>query len=398
MRAGLREIVDEFADRGIDLSTDPRLTEAILLDSFPESPAEIHALVDAIRSGAIQYMRDRAPQGAAFSIHGSAAHLSEWAGLREDLAQWTVEAWWDALALGRTGLSAPSRPADPTLVIVGPTSPDLPQSSVGPDLMPSPPLTPSPPAPDPVPIAPAEVPLAPAVGATLSGAEALPVPPENSRVPRRNIDPRPPEGGDQPPRSATPLSERLNQQPRSAPPPVERRAAPVSLGRRRGAVLVVGTVVLVVIAYLAIAGGAGLPPFKSTTSVTPTTSASLSQQLESVIPHPGNCAGLTADQIGSDASGASAAFQCTPDAGLSVVYAIFPSDAAASTDYAKDARPGTCPVGASYPDGLLHCYSMHGAQNDILWWPNNDNVVCLASSKSLSLSTILQDWKTLGPS
>src|ERR1700689_4728446 len=98
--AGLKQIVGDYEGRGVDLSADPRLAEAILLDSFPEAPAEINALVEAIRSGAIEYMRDRAGQGAAFSIQGSATQLSESAGLREDLARWAVESWWNALSLG----------------------------------------------------------------------------------------------------------------------------------------------------------------------------------------------------------------------------------------------------------------------------------------------------------
>ncbi|HXY46215.1 MAG TPA: hypothetical protein VEH29_18665, partial [Acidimicrobiales bacterium] len=98
--AGLKEIVADYQSRGVDLSTDPRLAEAILLDSFPQAQAEINALVEAIRSGAIEYMRDRAAQGPEFSIHGSATQLSESAGLREDLARWAVESWWNALALG----------------------------------------------------------------------------------------------------------------------------------------------------------------------------------------------------------------------------------------------------------------------------------------------------------
>jgi hypothetical protein len=99
--AGLREIVADYESRGVDLTTDPRLAEAILLDSFPEAPAEIRALVEAIRCGAIQYMRDRSGQGAEFSIQGSASQLTESAGLREDLARWSVESWWNALALGQ---------------------------------------------------------------------------------------------------------------------------------------------------------------------------------------------------------------------------------------------------------------------------------------------------------
>src|ERR1022692_5075920 len=100
VRAGLKQIVQDYEARGVDLSEDPRLAEAILLDSFPESAAEIRALVEAIRSGAIQYMRDRSGQGSEFSIGGSASQLAESAGLREDLARWAAESWWSALSLG----------------------------------------------------------------------------------------------------------------------------------------------------------------------------------------------------------------------------------------------------------------------------------------------------------
>lgn len=133
LSAGLREIVADYKSRGVDLSADPRLAEAILLDSFPESPAEIHALVEAIRSGAIQYMSDRAPQGLEFSIHGSASQLTESAGLREDLARWAVESWWNALQLG------------PAI--------DM-ERDAGTAAAPAPPPPPPPPAPSPPPAAP----------------------------------------------------------------------------------------------------------------------------------------------------------------------------------------------------------------------------------------------------
>jgi hypothetical protein len=100
VRAGLKDIVADYAARGVDLAADPRLAEAVLLDSFPESPAEVRGLVEAIRSGSIQQMRDRAGQGARFSIEGSASQLAESAGLREDLARWVAESWWSALSLG----------------------------------------------------------------------------------------------------------------------------------------------------------------------------------------------------------------------------------------------------------------------------------------------------------
>jgi len=96
----LREIVVDYEGRGIDLSSEPRLAEAVLLDLFPEATAEVNALVESIRSGAIESLRDRAAQGAEFSIEGSAAHLAESAGLREDLARSALASWWVALSLG----------------------------------------------------------------------------------------------------------------------------------------------------------------------------------------------------------------------------------------------------------------------------------------------------------
>lgn len=428
LSAGLKEIVADSASRGIDLSTDPRLTEAIMLDSFPEAPAEIHAIVEAIRSGAIEYMRDRALQGAAFSIHGSALQLSDKAGLREDLAKWAVAAWWDALNLGGSR-SAASLKVGPEQVIGGHGSPGWNHSHL--DDAPLLPLLPPSGSAGPIQAVPEEGPPAPSGGTTVSGGESPPLSRNYPRWARRNIGARRAEEGGavaQPfeaspsisrpggeaglesnLHSESPLFDSPDMPMPPASPPLERPVArPVSPGRRRSATLVVALAVVTLVAYIAAARVAHLPPFTSNTasttsanSVTATTSTSLSQKLASAVPNVGQCAGLTVDQIGSEAPGASAAERCAPDTGLSVVYSIFSSDGAASTDYTrkiKDAgsTSGSCPQGASYSEGFLSCYSVAGAR-DVLWWYFSDRIVSLASSTSLSFSAILRDWKRLGP-
>ncbi len=315
LSAGLREIVADYKSRGVDLSTDPRLAEAILLDSFPESPAEIHALVEAIRSGAIQYMTDRAPQGLEFSIHGSASQLTEGAGLREDLARWAVQSWWNALQLGPPiDMEPESNEAVP----------------------PPPPPPPPPPAPEPPPVTPSPIespgiPVAGAAGiaaaagalagsddmtqgvddlAPAAAAATTPLPQDvpyqtPPQTPGPPAGPEQPVGGQQytgaqPPPAGQQYTgqqytgqqytgqqytgqQYTGQQGGSQYPPT---GGPGLVGQggppqgpkqgNRGRFLAAGAVVVIILAYVGIAAGAKLPPFAKSATTTTTTSSTTS--------------------------------------------------------------------------------------------------------------------------
>jgi hypothetical protein len=458
----LRQIVADYESRGIDLSTDPRLAEAILLDSFPDAPAEVRALVEAIRSGAIQYMRDRAGQGAEFSIHGSASQLEDSAGLREDLARWSVETWWNALALGPAAGAGAVEAAKATRP-VPPPPPPPPAGAV-----PAQPDQPA--ASEDVTAYSTAVPLEPPPTAGQPHAEAgQPVhdtgqqfhdtgqqfpaaPPEYpTGQPSYETDRQPWETTPQhypaeqhgyqsgpPPYASGP----------QGPPPGQGPVPPGPSGgkaRNTRVLVLVGVVVLVLVGYAAVASAAHLPPFKaagttttssipvvtsttpttsSTTTTsstpTPTTSSVLSQQLFSAIPNASTtCVALTAAELTARVpAGAGAAWQCSPTSGgISVLYAIFGSNAAAQTGYngtITRVTGGTLPSGLcgthnnvegtyhanSNPGttiGSLACYTTGGTQI-LFWWHYKDHILASASSTTLGVAAMMKDWASLGPS
>lgn len=94
----LGHLVRKYKMSGQDLTTDARLAEAVLLDAFPEFPAEVvRALVEAVRCDAVNQLEESASHGAPFAIGLSSSYLASNSGLREDLCRWAAEAWWSAL-------------------------------------------------------------------------------------------------------------------------------------------------------------------------------------------------------------------------------------------------------------------------------------------------------------
>jgi len=220
----------------------------------------------------------------------------------------------------------------------------------------------------------------------------------------------------------------------------------------RGPLVAIVAVVVVLLAYVGIAAAAKLPPFKksaatttssttfpptsstlppvttkpstttTSTQVTPTTNQSASTTLFNAIPNNtgqswrGHCSGLTTTQINSDAPGAEAAYNCAPETGPSVLYAIFPTKAAAQSTYnttIKDDNPsglptgacvrgnnvkGTYTAGSTGPSvGSIACFTLSGAQV-VFWWHYSDNIDTFASSNSLSLAKMMSEWSSsLGP-
>jgi len=458
--AGLRQIVADYESRGVDLSADPRLAEAILLDSFPDAPAEVRALVEAIRSGAIQYMRDRAAQGAEFSIHGSASQLEDSAGLRGDLARWSVETWWNALALWPAVAGAAAVEAAKVTRPVPPPPP--------------------PPAPGGVAVPPAG-PAASGEDVTAYSTAAPVEPPPTAGVPPADARQQLHDSGQHhetgqqfpaaPPQYPTgqPTYETDRQPWETAPqqypaeqhvyqggppqygsgqgsPPHQGPIPPgPSAGKARNtrALVAVGLVVVILVAYAGIAAATHLPPFKAASSTTttsspvvtstpstststtsstiptPTTSAALSQQLFADIPDASTtCVALTAAELKARVpAGAGAAWECEPKSGgLSVLYAIFGSNAAAQAGYQGTLTrvtgglpSGVCgtknDVESTYHSnsdpgktiGTLACYTTGGAQI-LFWWHYSDHILASASSTTLGVSQMVKDWGNLGPS
>ncbi|HXY44228.1 MAG TPA: hypothetical protein VEH29_08570 [Acidimicrobiales bacterium] len=124
---------------------------------------------------------------------------------------------------------------------------------------------------------------------------------------------------------------------------------------------------------------------------------------------------MTVSEIGTRAPGAQAAYDCTPEQGLDVLYAIFPSTSAAQSTY-KATITGDVPAGLatrfcstsnSSQDtyintstdkviGELACFPFQGEQY-LFWWHYSDNIVSLATSQSLTLAQMLKEWANLGP-
>lgn len=447
--AGLKEIVADYQSRGVDLSTDPRLAEAILLDSFPEAPAEINALVEAIRSGAIEYMRDRAAQGAEFSVHGSATQLSESAGLREDLARWAVESWWNALSLGaeipnREAEAAATTGVAAAAVVVPPPPPPPPPPPAGA----SPTPTQAPPIASPPPM-PAAVPLMGSSEMTQTAGEAAPVGQPAAVDPTaytgggQQYPPAPPAAvtGPQAGQPAQPTAAASAQYPPGSQGPPQQ--PPASSGR--GKFIAIAIVVVVLLAYVGTAAAAHLPPFSrkpvaatttttttpstttttttsstttTTTTPTSTTSGTRSATLLSDIPIANastTCTPQTVAEIANRAPGAQAAYDCTPEVGLDVLYAIFPTTAAAESTYnatikgdvPAGLKTGFCSTSNSAQDtyinestkknvGDLACFPFEGEQY-LFWWHFSDDIVSLATSSSLTLAQMLKEWAGLGP-
>lgn len=459
----MRQIVADYESRGVDLSADPRLAEAILLDSFPDAPAEVRALVEAIRSGAIQYMRDRAGQGAEFSIHGSASQLEDSAGLRGDLARWSVETWWNALALGPAVAAAAVEAGKATRPV--PPPPPPPPALGG--------AVPVPPAGL---AASAEEMTAYSTAAPIEQPPAAGVPPAEAGQQFHNTGQQYHETGQQPPAAppqyptGQPTYETDRQPWETAPQqyPAEQHAyqgGPPPYGSGQGSpphqgpippgpsgskarntrvLVVVGVVVLILVGYTGIAAATHLPPFKAASSTTTTsslpvvtstspatssttsstiptatTSAALSQRLFADIPDASTtCVALTAAELKARVpAGAGAAWECEPKSGgLSVLYAIFGSNAAAEAGYKGTLTrvTGGLPSGVcgtkndvestyhanSDPGktiGTLACYKASGGQI-LFWWHYADHILASASSTTLGVSQMIKDWGSLGPS
>jgi hypothetical protein len=207
----------------------------------------------------------------------------------------------------------------------------------------------------------------------------------------------------------------------------------------------VGIIVVVVLAYVGIAAAAKLPPFKkaaaatttttlpattttfphtttttsSTTTTLPTTTtvSGAAATLLAAIPDTtkNKCTPLTASQINTRAQGASAAVDCTPEAGLDVLYALWPSKAVAQSVYdttIKDAIPKGLPSGAcestndvegtytvnKVSAGDLACFSTKSFGQSFFWWHMSDNIDTLATSQTLSRAAMYNAWVSLGPS
>jgi hypothetical protein len=399
--AGLKQIVGDYEGRGVDLSADPRLAEAILLDSFPEAPAEINALVEAIRSGAIEYMRDRAGQGAAFSIQGSATQLSESAGLREDLARWAVESWWNALSLGP---EIPTHDVD-TAAGTG-SAAAIAVIPVPPTGVPAPP--PGMPTAQPMGSSDMTATAAEPAGSTTpaGGSSGSPLPGQPYATGQQGY----PTGGPQqfPPPPGAPQQYGTGQPSSAAAPPTYQAgppsyatgaqgftAAPAgygsgaapyppgghggppsqpSGGSNRGKILAAVVVVVVILAYVGVAAAAKLPPFKkaavattttttstvppTTATTTPTTVATssvpttaptgaLANKLLAAIPNSSNCVVFSASDLHADAPQAAAGYRCTPVSGGPLVnYFIFSNQTLAATEFSSNLpatlKSGTC--------------------------------------------------------
>lgn len=395
VRAGLKQIVNDYAARGTDLSADPRLAEAVLLDSFPESPAEIRALVEAIRSGAIQHMRDRAGQGAEFSIEGSASQLAESAGLRADLARWAAESWWSALSLGpepgrEATLTDVAQSAGPAASAAGvPPAPTPMTATAAPGWAAAPPSPTAPPTatPDwtaqPPPLAPPTAAPAwtaqptpagppPTVAPAWSAQPAQTGPPP-AATPSWTANPPPmspagsqyaPTGGPQAPawsqspaQQSAPTEFGTPADPRSyVPPPyIPQQGPPAQPPAGNRNKIVAAAVAAVVVVYLIAAATGHFAPFTKAAVVTTTTApqnstttgttppstipsstgpSAVEAQLLSVIPNSSTCIALTPTQIASFSPGAEAVEVCTPVAGdPEVEYAKFASNALAQTEY-----------------------------------------------------------------
>jgi hypothetical protein len=210
--------------------------------------------------------------------------------------------------------------------------------------------------------------------------------------------------------------------------------------------LIVGIIVVVILAYVGIAAGAKLPPFKksaaatttttlapatstspstSTTPTTPptvttiptvTTSATLSQKLDAAIPTAvtSSCTPIDGAALASDAPGAAAGFNCTPDTGLAVQYVIYPTEADATNSYKvtiskvtnglktgvcaqKNDVQGTYTQGTSKtPAGELACFTTTDGQI-LLWNHFSDAILTFAKSATLTRAQEITDWDHLGP-
>lgn len=113
IEAAFARIISDYAGRGKDLAADSRLAEAVLLDCFPHNPAEVRALVSAIKVGTVQSLLERRETPADYLITGPAAQLAAATGLRDDMAKWATETWWNALgALARETAEPPPGAAD----------------------------------------------------------------------------------------------------------------------------------------------------------------------------------------------------------------------------------------------------------------------------------------------
>lgn len=402
MTAAFGRIVGDYAKRGEDLSADPRLAEAVLLDSFPNYPAEVRALVEAIRVGTVQSLLDRRGTPSEFLITGSAAQLAAVAGLRDDLAQWATESWWHALSPEASGppFATPDGPG--WTVVSPPTAPAAPgvglgsagRESVSSTAAGGPPGTES---------ISTHGSTEPAGGRHAEVAPTSPagVPPTSPQAFQGDPDATAAWGPLHTPVAAD-APQSLEQPYQSAPP----RSRPP----RRWPIA--AAIVIVLAAYGGIAAASHLPPFPSST--TSSKLPALYQQLANRIPSDLKCLALTAGQIAESTylSGAGAAYDCVPIVGGShIYYFIFTSKSRAEAAYDKgqgNLPRGNCaerndvegfygPDGDSAHTGQLACFSAEGGAMALLWWRFSDNIIADTSSSHVSIATSYSDWKRLGP-
>ena len=403
--AGLRQIVADYRGRGEDVASDPRLAEAVLLDHFPASPAEVRALVEAIRSGSVQQLRDRPPRtDPELALSAFEEHLTT-SGLREDLARWAAEAWWDALGLGDRSATTTAGGAGaralayspPTAEIVPPAPPerlDVTPPSAAPTIAaPSGPPRPGPFGGSPVPHA-----------ATVGTGLAETVDREADWQLTRGLAPP---GG-------------------SPPPPTAHGRWPRRWSRGTRLAVIAGVIVA---GYLGVANNAHLPPFAkkpstttttsgtpppSTGSPTPTTSATLSNRLQGLIPNE-RSSSCTPFAAGNLPPNAAAGFSCSPVSGDPTVgYFIYSSHSDAATSFQDNLPQSTylpkewCEYSATAKDtysaykggptiGQLACFPESGGREVWLWWNYAGNVVAIFTGSGYTQQQLDTFWGGLGP-
>ena len=147
-----------------------------------------------------------------------------------------------------------------------------------------------------------------------------------------------------------------------------------------------------------------------------TTSESLSHTLDAAIPSAvfATCTQIDGADLASDAPGAAAGVNCTPDTGLAVQYVIYPTKAAATNSYkvtinkvTNGLKTGFCSQSNDVQDtytqgsskaaaGELACFTTTDGQI-LLWNHFSDAILTFAKSTTLTRAQELTDWDHLGP-
>lgn len=353
---GLREVVAECERRGIDPSSGAslRIVTGMLRDRCPDSP-ERRALIEAASTGAVQSLRHRDPNSAAeFALAAAGSQLVA-AGFRDELARWAANAWWDALGLGpATRGFTPEQPVEQP----EPGSRQAARQEVTAD-------------------------------ETVTEDDRLSAPQAREAAP-----------GAEPAEQDTALG--VEKAPLRRP----------RFGRRTGRVI---GAVAVVAGYLAIAGAASLPPFSKPSPPRPKAPSAYAQLL-SKVPNAGaaGCSHLTPRH---PPSGATAAAECTPDAGFPPVYYVLFRSVSTARQYFQNNLPheqlglGSCDsssldqgsysVGSRQDVGKLACWDVTTASPSgeiFLWWEFQDRIVAFTTpTTSLSQPELYRYWQSLGP-